>query len=71
MVSMIAFTNPTKNQITKSNAYNYVESKHPPKIIKPNSKVIKKRLTKLSCNKEILNESTPFYEDKLQQSGYQ
>ena len=51
--------------------YIYVESKHPPYITKPNPKAIEKHLTQLSCNKEILNESTFFYEDKLQRSGYQ
>ena len=30
-----------------------------------------KRLCQLSSNEEILRESTPFYEDKLHQSGYQ
>ena len=51
--------------------YIYVESKHPPYIMKPNPKAIEKHLTQLSCNKEILNESTSFYEDNLQQYGYQ
>ena len=30
-----------------------------------------KRLSRLSFNEEIFNESAPFYEDKLHQSGYQ
>ena len=33
-------------------------------------KTIGKRLSQLSPNEEIFNESTPFYENKLYQSGY-
>ena len=51
--------------------YIYVESNHPPNIIKQIPKTIKKRLSHLSSNEEIFNESAPFYEDKLHQSGYQ
>ena len=40
--------------------YIHVESNHPPNIIKQIPKTI-----------EIFNESAPFYEDKLHQSGYQ
>ena len=45
--------------------YIHVESNRPPSIIKPIPKTIEKRLSKLSSNEEIFNESTPFYEDKL------
>ena len=34
-------------------------------------KTIEKRLSQLSSSEEIFNESARFYEDKLQQSGYQ
>ena len=51
--------------------YIHVESNDPPNIIKPFPKTIRKCLSQLSCNEDIFNESAPFYEDKLQQSGYQ
>ena len=51
--------------------YINVESNHPPNIIKPIPKTIRKRLSKLFSNEEIFNESAPFYEDKLHQSDYQ
>ena len=51
--------------------YIHVESNHPSNIIKQIPKTIKKRLSQLSSNEEIFNESAPFYEDKLHQSGYQ
>ena len=51
--------------------YIHVESNHPPNIIKQIPKTIEKRLSQLSSSEEIFNESAPFYEDKLQQSGYQ
>ena len=44
----------------------HVESNHPPNIIKQIPKTIEKRLSQLSFNEEIFNESAPFYEDKLQ-----
>ena len=34
-------------------------------------KTPEKRLSQLSTKKQIFNESAPFYEDKLQQSGHQ
>ena len=51
--------------------YIHVESNHSPNIIKQISKTIEKRLSQLSSNEEIFNESAPFYEEKLHQSGYQ
>ena len=50
--------------------YINVESNHPPNIIKQIPKTILKHLSQLSSNEEIFNESAPFYEDKLYQSGY-
>ena len=49
----------------------HVESNHPPNIIKQIPKIIEKRLSQLSSSEKIFNESAPFYEDKLHQSGYQ
>ena len=51
--------------------YIHVESNHPPNIIKQIPKTVEKRLSQLSFNEDIFNESTPFYENKLHQSGYQ
>ena len=44
---------------------------HSPNIIKQIPKIIEKCIPQLSFNQEIFNESAPFYEDKLHQSGYQ
>ena len=41
--------------------YIHVESNHPPNIIKQIPKTIEKRLSQLSSNEEIFNESAPFY----------
>ena len=51
--------------------YIRVESNHPPNIIKETPKTIEKRFSQPSSNKEIFNESAPFYDGKLHQSGYQ
>ena len=51
--------------------YIHVESNQPPNIIKQIPKTIEKPLFLLSYNDDIFNESAPFYEDKLHQSGYQ
>ena len=50
--------------------YMYVESNHPPIIMKQILKTIKKRFSHLSSTEEIFNESAPFHGDKLQQSGH-
>ena len=50
--------------------YIHVESNRPPNIINQTPKTIEKRLSQLSSNEEIFNESAPFYEDKLHQYGY-
>ena len=50
--------------------YIHVESNHPLNIIKQIAKIIEKHLSQLSSNEEIFNESAPFYEEKLHQSGY-
>ena len=51
--------------------YTHVESNHPPNIIKQIPKTVEKRLSQLSSNEKIFNESAHVYEDKLHQSGYQ
>ena len=51
--------------------YIHVESNHPPNIIKQIPQTIEKRLSQLYSSEEIFNESAPFYEDKLHQSGCQ
>ena len=71
LISTTALTDPTKNQIIYIIQHIHVESNHPPNIIKQIPKTIEKRLSQLSSSEEIFNESAPFYEDKLHQSGYQ
>ena len=51
--------------------YIHVESNQPPNIIKQIPKTIEKPLFLLSYNDDIFNESAPFYEYKLHQSGQQ
>ena len=51
--------------------YVHVKSNHPISIIQQIPKAIQKRLYQLLSNEEIFNQSAPFFEDKLQQSGYQ
>ena len=51
--------------------YLHAKSNHPPNIINQIPKANKKRLSQLSSNEEIFNESAPVYEDKLHQSGCQ
>ena len=51
--------------------YIQIESNHPPSIIKQIPKTMEKYLSQFSSNEKIFNESAPFYEDKLYQSGYQ
>ena len=51
--------------------YIHVESNQPRNIIKQIPKTIEKPLFLLSYNDDIFNESAPFYEDKLHQSGQQ
>ena len=50
--------------------YMYVESNHPPIIMKQILKTIEKRFFHLSSTEEIFNEPAPFHGDKLQQSGH-
>ena len=50
--------------------YLHVESNHPQNIVKQIPKTIEKHLLQLSIDKEIFNESAPFYEDQVHQSGY-
>ena len=40
-------------------------------FIKQIPKIIEKRLSKLCSDEDLFNESAPFFEDKLHQSGYQ
>ena len=59
------------NIIDNTIQYVHVESNHPPNIINQIPNAIEKRLSQLSSNEDILNESASFYEDRLYQSGYQ
>ena len=46
-------------------------SNHPPTVIKQLPKAICKRLSDLSLNKEIFEETKPAYRDALNESGFQ
>ena len=50
--------------------YINVKSNHPPSIIKDIPKMINKRLSDLSCNKEEFDKAKPLYEKSLHESGY-
>ncbi|MCP4482402.1 MAG: hypothetical protein GY817_06445, partial [bacterium] len=50
--------------------YVHVKSNHPPNIIKQIPFSIQNRLSNLSANEEIFNQSTPFYAEALRRSGY-
>ena len=50
--------------------YINVKSNHPPSIIKDLPKMINKRLSHLSCNKEEFDKAKPLYEKSLHESGY-
>ena len=54
------------NEIT----YIHKESNHPPNIIKQIPLSIELRLSTLSSNEDIFNESVHIYEDALKKSGY-
>ena len=45
-------------------------SNHPPSIIKMLPKMIQKRISALSCSKEVFEEEAPFYQNALKQCGY-
>ena len=50
--------------------YIHTESNHPPNIIKHLPTSIENRLSNLSSNEQIFQESITYYEDNLRQSGY-
>ena len=50
--------------------YINVKSNYPPSIIKDLPKMINKRLSDLSCNKEEFDKAKPLYEKSLHESGY-
>ena len=50
--------------------YINVKSNHPPSIIKDLPKMVNKRLSDLSCNKEEFDKAKPLYEKSLHESGY-
>ena len=55
-----------------NNEINYIhkESNHPPSIIKQIPFSIESRLSSLSSNEKIFNESTPIYQEALKKSRY-
>ena len=48
----------------------YIESNHPPSIIKQVPIALEKHLSQLSSNENIFNQTAPYYEQVLQKSGY-
>ena len=48
----------------------YKESNHPPSITKQLPIPIEARLSKLSSNEKVFNESIPIYQEALEESGY-
>ena len=50
--------------------YNHKESNHPPLITKQLPISIETRLSKLSSNEKVFNESVPIYQEALDKSGY-
>ena len=50
--------------------YVHVHSNHPPNILKQIPLSIQNRLSNLSSNEEIFNQTTPYYTAALQRSGY-
>ena len=58
--------NKTNNEIN----YMYKQSNHPPSIIRQLPLSIKRRLSKLSSNEKILNDSIPTYQEVLIKAGY-
>ena len=59
-----SFSKP-KNEIN----YNHKESNHPPSIIKQVPFSVESRLSSLSSNEKIFNESTPIYQEALKNLG--
>ena len=58
--------NKTNNEIN----YIHKQSNHPSSIIKQLSSSVKRRLSKLSSNEKILNDSIPIYQEALIKSSY-
>ena len=46
------------------------KSNHPPKIIKQIPASISRRISDLSCNKEVFERAKPYYDERLKSSGY-
>ena len=58
--------NKTNNEIN----YIHKQSNHPPSIIKQLPLSVERRLSKLSSNEKIFNDSIPIYQEVLVKSGY-
>ena len=50
--------------------YIHAESNHPPTIIKQIPKIIEKRISTLSSNKDVFEKNAPIYNEALKASGY-
>ena len=71
-VTLKLLNNTYKPFCKPNNEINYIhkESNHPLSIIKQVSFLIELRLSSLSSNEKIFNESTPIYQEALKKSGY-
>ena len=58
------------NKPNSETNYVHVQSNHPPNIIKQIPISIQNRLSNLSANERIFDQSTPHYKEALQRSGY-
>ena len=58
--------NKTNNEIN----YIHKQSNHPPSIIKQLPLSVERRLSKLSSNEKIFNDSIPIYQEALIKAGY-
>ena len=50
--------------------YINIKSNHPPSILQQLPKSISKRISEISSNQHIFNQSIPYYQDGLRKSGY-
>ena len=50
--------------------WKFQKSNHPPNIIKQIPASISRRISDLSCNKEVFERAKPYYNERLKSSGY-
>ena len=50
--------------------YKKKQSNHPPAIVKEIPQMVNKRLSKISSDRKVLDESTHIYKEAMKKSGY-